>query len=119
MWLIPEQSTIWDLLQIMSRSSDKGRPEISFESSVQVMHCSEDVRLLWRLGRYISTHGVRRDFDAAITDYYLGRGGIKALGMDEAQDLRALTMDLDAGIEAGLLYPRLEKIRELINKINI
>lgn len=94
---------------------------ISFEHSMQIMWCSKDVRLLWRLVSYIYKNGLRRDIDAAITDMWLGKNYSKGrtyLSTDDAQKLRSLTDNIDDGIDAGLVSPRLEKIKQLINKLN-
>ena len=99
----------------------KNNVDISFEHSMQIMWCSKDVRLLWRLGSYIYRNGVRRDIDAVITDMWLGKNygkGRTYLSTDDAQRLRELTADMDKGIDAGLMHPRLEKIKKLINKLN-
>ena len=40
------------------------------------------------------------------------------LSTDDAHRLRELTADMDKGIDAGLMHPRLEKIKKLINKLN-
>lgn len=95
--------------------------DISFEYGIQFMWCSKDVRLLWRLGSYIYKNGLRRDIDAAITDMWLGKNygkGGTYLSTDNAQKLRLLTDNIDYGIDAGLVSPRLEKIKQLINKLN-
>ena len=95
--------------------------DISFEHSMQIIWCSKDVRLLWRLGSYIYKNGLRRDIDAAITDMWLGKNygkGGTYLSTDNAQKLRLLTDNIDYGIDAGLVSPRLEKIKQLINKLN-
>ena len=95
--------------------------DVSFEHSIQFMWSSKDVRLLWRLGSYIYKNGLRRDIDAAITDMWLGKNYSKGrtyLSTDDAQILRSLTDNIDEGIEAGLVAPRLEKIKQLINKLN-
>ena len=96
--------------------------DISFEHSIQFMRCSKDVRLLWRLGSYIHKNGLRRDIDAAITDMWLGKNYSKGrthLSTVDAQRLRSLTDSIDEGIEAGLVSPRLEKIKQLIKDLNI
>ena len=96
--------------------------DISFEHSMQIMWCSKDVRLLWRLGSYIYKKGLRKDIDAAITDMWLGKNygkGRTYLSTDDAQKIRSLTANLDEGIDIGLVSPRLEKIKQLINKLNI
>lgn len=99
----------------------KNKVAISFEHSIQFMWCSKDVRLLWRLGSYIHKNGVRRDIDAVITDMWLGKNhgkGRTYLSTDDAQRLRELTANLDDDIDAGLIHPRLEKIKNLINELN-
>ena len=96
--------------------------DISFEHSIKFMRCSKDVRLLWRLGSYIHKNGVRRDIDAVITDMWLGKNYSKGrthLSTVDAQRLRSLTDSIDEGIEAGLVSPRLEKIKQLIKDLNI
>ena len=96
--------------------------DISFEYGIQFMWSSKDVRLLWRLGSYIYKNGLRRDIDAAITDMWLGKNYSKCrtyLSTDDAQRLRSLTDSIDEGIEAGLVSPRLEKIKQLIKELNI
>ena len=40
------------------------------------------------------------------------------LSTNDAQRLRELTVNLDDDIGAGLIHPRLEKIKKLINKLN-
>ena len=95
--------------------------DISFEYGIQFMWSSKDVRLLWRLGSYIYKNGLRRDIDAAITDMWLGKNYSKGrtyLSTDDAQRLRELTANLDDDIDAGLIHPRLEKIKKLINELN-
>ena len=95
--------------------------DISFEYGIQFMWSSKDVRLLWRLGSYIYKNGLRKDIDAAITDMWLGKNYSKGrtyLSTDDAQRLRSLTANLDEGIDTGLVSPRLEKIKQLINKLN-
>ena len=99
----------------------KNKVDISFEHSIQFMWCSKDVRLLWRLGSYIYRNGVRRDIDAVITDMWLGKNygkGRTYLSTNDAQRLRELTANLDDDIDAGLIHPRLEKIKNLINNLN-
>lgn len=99
----------------------KNKVAISFEHSIQFMWCSKDVRLLWILGSYIYRNGVRRDIDVVITDMWLGKNYSKGrthLSTVDAQRLRELTANLDDGIDAGLIHPRLEKIKKLINKLN-
>ena len=99
----------------------KNNIDISFEHSIHFTKCSKDVRLLWRLGSYIYRNGVRRDIDAVITDMWLCKNygkGRTYLSTHDAQRLRELTVNLDDGIDAGLIHARLEIIKKLINELN-
>ena len=82
----------------------------------QITGADEDTRLLWRLGHYIYKNGCRRDLDLAVTDMYL-RG---KMNDGDCETLRENIIGLydEIEIEKGLAAPRLEKINNLILKIN-
>ena len=89
---------------------------LSFEShgALCLWGASEDVRLLWRLGSWIHRNECRRDLSLAVTDMCL-RG---KMSDQDCETLREIILDLDKDIEPGLSEPRLEKIKNLILKIN-
>lgn len=76
----------------------------------------EITHALFRLGKYIEKHGVRRDFDAAITDCYLGKDREFSFTMNRCTMLREKLEGTDDMVEPGNVPKRIEIIEKLIFK---
>lgn len=76
----------------------------------------EITHALFRLGKYIEKHGVRRDFDAAITDCYLGKDIRFSFPVNQCVMLREKLEGTDDFIEPGNVPKRIEIIEKLIFK---
>lgn len=76
----------------------------------------EITHILFRFGQAIEKYGVRRDFDAAITDCYLGRYSGFVFPTHQCTMLREKLEGTDDSIEPGNVHKRIEIIEKLIFK---
>lgn len=81
---------------------------------IDIRGAGKKAKLLFRFGKYIEKNGLRRDFDAAITDCYLGKNLNTSYGPHECQQLRELLEYKDNNLPNTDISGRINIIEDLI-----
>ena len=96
---------------------------LSFKSAISesrwALHLDDAtlIKLMLKVGEYISLEGCRRDFDAAITDLYIRGIKNKRITAQEAHILREGIDTLDIDVAPKLVEPRLQILRDKIENL--
>ena len=90
---------------------------IKYDTEFWQNKANRDITILNIFIGDIERHGIRRDFDAAITDINLRGSSRIRISKMELSRLRTLTEGKDSDIELGLIFPRIEIIKQIINQL--